>query len=152
VNRAGEQHYWATKGFLLLAIVAAAGLIASIAVHVLSWLQIEPPGGKSVVVLHLGFLLIWFPLVLYANRTMPKAGQGNLDHLLAELPPWVRVAIGCLFAYALINFVYFLFLTRQYPKHGVPFFVELHGFSGHWMLFYGMATAGFIALARLETQ
>jgi len=75
-----------------------------------------------------------------------------MEHLLAELPRWVRVVTGCLFAYALLNFAYFIFCTRQYPKHGVPFSVELRGFSGHWMMFYGVASAGFVALARLSKK
>jgi hypothetical protein len=139
-------------GFRLLAIVAAVGLVASVAVHFLGWLHMELPGEKSVVVLHIGFLLLWFPLVHYANKTIPKGGRGNLDHLMAELPPWLRIAIGCLFAYALLNFVYFIFLARPHPKHGVPFYLVLRGFSGHWMLFYGMATAGFAALSRLSRK
>ena len=139
-------------GYLLLAIIAAVGLVASVACHLMGWLQVEPPWGKSVFVLHIGFLVLWFPLILFANRTMPKPGRGNMDHLLAELPRWVRVVTGCLFAYALLNFAYFIFCTRQYPKHGVPFSVELRGFSGHWMMFYGVASAGFVALARLSKK
>src|SRR5438874_13777677 len=108
-------------GYLLLAVIAAAGLFASVGCHLMGWLQIEPPGGKSVFVLHVGFLVLWFPLVFFANRTMPKPGRGNFDHLLAELPKWVRGAAYILFVYALLNFAYFIYSTGQYPKHGVPF-------------------------------
>jgi hypothetical protein len=118
----------------------------------MGWLDLEPPWGKSVFVLHIGFLVLWFPLVVYANRTMPKPGRGNMEHLLAELPKWVRIATSCLFVYALLNFAYFMFCTRQFPKNGVPFSVELRGFSGHWMLFYGVAAVGFVALARLARK
>jgi hypothetical protein len=135
-------------GYLFLALMATLGLVASIGCHFLGWLQIEPPLGKSVFLLHIGIFVVWIPLVLFANRTMPKSGRGNFEHLLAELPRWVRVATGCLFTYALLNFAYFIFCTRAYPKHGVPFWLELRGFSGHWMMFYGFATAGFIALER----
>jgi hypothetical protein len=139
-------------GYLLLAMIATAGFFASVACHLMGWLHIEPPWGKSVFVLHIGLFVLWIPLVFFANRTMPKPGRGNFQHLLAELPRWVRVATYALFAYALLNFAYFLFSTRQYPKHGVPIFVELRGFSGHWMLFYGVAAAGFVALARLARK
>src|SRR4051812_45576744 len=120
-------------GYLLLATVAAVGFLASVACHIMGWLQMEPPWGKSVFVLHVGIFVLWFPLVLLANRTMPKPGRGNFEHLLAALPKWVRVPYTGLFIYALINFAYFIFSTRQYPKHGVPFSLELRGFSGHWM-------------------
>jgi hypothetical protein len=139
-------------GYLFLAVVAATGLLASVACHVMGWLNIEPPWGKSVFVLHVGFLVLWFPLVIFANRTMPKPGRGNFEHLLAELPKWARVATYGLFVYALLNFAYFMFSAHKYPKHEVPFSVELRGFSGHWMMFYGVAAAGFVALARLARR
>jgi hypothetical protein len=31
----------------------------------------------------------------------------------------------------------------------VPAAIELRGFSGHWMLFFGIEAVGFFALARL---
>ena len=139
-------------GYGVLALIAAAGLIASVACHLMGWLGIEPPGGKSVVWLHVGFLVLAFPLVVFANRTMPRPGHGNLEHLLAELPKWVRVVFYGLFVYALLNFAFFIYSTRQYPKHGVPFTMELRGFSGHWMLFYGIETIGFTALGRLARR
>jgi len=139
-------------GYLVLAMIAAVGFLASVACHLMGWLHIEPPWGKSVFVLHVGFLVLWFPLVMFANRTMPKPGRGNFEHLLALLPKWVRTFIYGLGIYALLNFAYFIFSTQQYPKHGVPFSIELRGFSGHWMLFYGIAAVGYVALARLARK
>jgi len=141
----------ATAGYPLAAI-AALGFVASLACHVLGWLQVEPPGGKAVMFLHVGFLVLWFPLVIYANRTMPRRDLGNMEHLLAEFPSWMRIVVGGLFGYAVLNFVYFFLCTRQFPRHGVPFTLELRGFSGHWMLFYGIAAIGFFALAGLARE
>lgn len=138
--------------YLLLAFIAAIGFIASAACHLMGWLHTEPPWGRSVFVLHIGILALWFPLVLFANRTMPKDAKNNLEHLLAEFPLWLRRASTLLFVYALLNFSYFMYCTSQYPKHEVPFYVELRGFSGHWMLFYGMALMGFVALARIARK
>src|SRR6059036_3856763 len=108
-------------GYLLLAVIAAAGLLASVACHLMGWLHVEPPWGKSMLPLHAGIFVVWIPLVVFANRTMPRPGRGNLEHLLAELPRWARVATSALFIYALLNFAYFIFETRKYPKHEVPF-------------------------------
>jgi len=135
-------------GYLILVVFAVTGLLASMACHVMAWLQVEPPWGKSVFLLHVGIFVVWIPLVIFSKRMMPKPGRNNLEHLLVELPKWVRIATSGLFAYAILNFVYFIYCTSQYPKHKVPFWVELRGFSGHWMLFYGIACAGFVALAR----
>ena len=139
-------------GYLLLAALATVGFLASLVCHILGWLNISPPGGKSVFVLHVGFLVLWFPLVLLANKTMPEGAKGNVEHLLAQFPKAVRRAVTVLFVYAILNFVYFMYCASQYPKHDVPFYIELRGFSGHWMLFYGVAAVGFFALARLARK
>jgi hypothetical protein len=139
-------------GYFFLAAAASAGFLASLACHLMGWLQIEPPWGKSVFVLHIGIFLVWFPLVIMANRTMPKPGRNNFEHLVAALPKWVQPVFTILFVYALLNFVYFIYCSTQYPKHQVPFYVELRGFSGHWMMFYGIAAIGFVALSRLAPK
>ena len=138
--------------FRFLAAFSGAGLVASVVCHLMSWFHVVPAWGRSVFLLHAGIFIVWIPLVVFANRTMPKKGRGNFEHLLAELPKWARVATSGLFIYALLNFAYFMICTSRYPKHGVPFVVELRGFSGHWMMFYGMALAGFVALARLDRK
>jgi len=139
-------------GCLLLAVIAAQGFFASLVCHVMGWLHIEPPWGRSTFLLHVGIFVVWFPLVGLANRTMRKPRRGNFEHLLAVLPKWARGFTYALFIYTLINFVWFLIAAHRYPKGEVPFALELRGFSGHWMLFYGIATLGFIALARLTRQ
>ena len=137
-------------GFLILAFLAALGFVASVTCHVLGWLHVDPPGGQWVFMLHVGWLALWFPLVIFANRTMPKGAKSNIDHLFAVSPKWVGRAVTGLFIYAILNFIYFFYSGSQYPKNGVPSYVELRGFSGHWMLFYGAAVAGFVALARVQ--
>lgn len=139
-------------GFVILMLIAALGFLASIICHVLSWLGIEPPGGHIVLCLHVGIFIIWLPLVLFANRTMPKGARNNIDHIWAELPAWLNKSFSILFAYAILNFVYFVFCTFKYPKHGIPFSLELRGFSGMWMIFYGFGTLGFAGLNRLARK
>ena len=71
---------------------------------------------------------------------------------MVEMPPWMRLGLGGIFVYALLNFGYYMILTQNYTKGQVPFYIELRGFSGHWMMFYGVATAGFLALGRLHRK
>ena len=139
-------------GYLFLAGLSAAGFLASLVCHIMGWMLIEPPLGKAVFLLHAGIFVVWFPLVIFANQTKPSKEGGNMAHLIAELPTWMRVAGGFLVFYTIINFIYFLICTSKYPKNGVPFLLELRGFSGHWMLFYGFALAGFVALSRLARK
>ena len=137
---------------MLLSGIAAAGFIAALICHILGWLQINPPGGNWVFLLHVGCMALWIPLVIFANKTKPPGMKGNMDHLLAEVPKWVRMIAGIVFGYAILNFIYFIYCTSQFPKNKVPSYIHLRGFSGHWMMFYGIAAIGFFALARLEKK
>jgi hypothetical protein len=89
--------------------------------HILGWLRLDPPLGQATLLLHIGLFPLWIPLVNLANRTMPKKGRNNMQHLLAELPPWISRLAGAISLYALIRFAWFLYLTSQYPKGKVPF-------------------------------
>lgn len=139
-------------GYFLLSGIAVLGLIASAACHVMGWLHLEPPLGKVVFILHIGIFPLWFPLVILANRASAGSKRGNFDFVVSALPKWVGIAAGGLFVYALLNFAYFIYCTAPYPKNKVPFYLELRGFSGHWMMFYGWAAAGFAGLGFLRRR
>ncbi|MGC4120809.1 MAG: hypothetical protein QM765_40785 [Myxococcales bacterium] len=140
-------------GFRLLALVSFLGLVFSAVCHAMAWMGLPPPGGMATFAgLHLGIFVVWFPLVASANRTMPPGAKNNLDHLTALLPNWVRKVETALTVYAVANFLVFIYQAMHYSKHELPRAIMLRGFSGHWMLFYGAATAGFVALARLTRQ
>ena len=137
-------------GYFLLAVIAAAGLLVSIVCHLMGWLGVEPPGGKSLfVMLNLGIFVVCIPLGILADRTKPKSGRDNFKHLLAELPKWARVAAVGLLIYAILNYVSIMI---RHEWRGISFSLKLRAFSGHWMLFYGWAAAGFVALARLARK
>jgi len=139
--------------YKFLATVAFAGFLAALACHIMALLGIEPPGGQRVMIfLHVGIFPLWFLLIISANRTRSTTGRANLDHLFAEVPKWVRSVFKLVVAYAVVNFIYFIYRTSQYPKHQVPFLVELRGFSGHWMIFYGISAIGFFGLHRFTQK
>ena len=136
--------------YSLLAFISGVGLLLSGVCHLLSWFHLAPPGGKAAFLLHIGIFVVWLPLVICSNQTASTPGRGNFDPLLQQLPIWARKCVFGIFVYAMINFVVFLVLTADYPKHVVPFWLELRGFSGHWMLFYTVSLAGFVGLRRLR--
>ena len=136
--------------YSLLAFISGVGLLLSGVCHLLSWFHLAPPGGKAAFLLHIGIFVVWLPLVICSNQTASTPGRGNFDHLMEQLPIWARKCVFGIFVYAMINFVVFLVLTADYPKHGVPFWLELRGFSGHWMMFYTVSLAGFVGLRRLR--
>jgi hypothetical protein len=136
----------------VLAVIAAGGFLVSLVFNVLGWLRIDPPGGHAIFLLHVLCLALWFALVIQAQKKFPNDGRKNIEHLTGHLSKRVRVAGGILFGYAILNFVYFIYCSGQYEKHHVPLYLEIRGFSGHWMLFSGFAAAGFFAMTRLRQK
>jgi hypothetical protein len=123
--------------FVLLAL---SGLVLSIVVHGLTLFGVRMPGGGIVWWLHIGIFVIWVPAVLLSQK---RHGKDALD----RTPPWMKRALGLLFAYAIGNFIYFIATA---PRKGSPEPRQdpappqvVRGFSGHWMIFYG---AGFAML------
>jgi hypothetical protein len=123
--------------------LAAIGLLLSIGVHIASLFGLTIPGGKAVWSLHIGIFVVWLPAVLVATRANRGRPQGDLwKQVLAGCPSWMRMAGYGLFAYAIVNFAWFVLTTGSHPEQGgdpSPF--VLRGFSGHWMVFYGAAFA-----------
>src|SRR5258708_3041163 len=138
--------------YTLFAILSAIGFAVSAMCHVYGWLERDPPGGEAVKLLHIGIFAVWIPLVIVGKRVARVEGKLQFEELSREVPKWAGVALQLVFVYGLANFVYFIYLTSRYPKHGVPLFLTLRGFSGHWMIFYGFATLGYTALARLARK
>jgi hypothetical protein len=139
-----------------ISVVALLGFFASLIVHVTTFFGVDPSKHAPWVwALHFGIFVVFFPMV-FAQRGTKKEFWGKLN---ASLPRWGRYAVKALFAYALVNFALFLFLS----KGGVPEESDgryvlrnhgeiirelspeeyerqkayvLRGFSGHWMVFY----------------
>lgn len=136
-----EPPPWLARLPLLpLVILAAVGFVLSLIVHGLSLFGVLAPGGDLVFALHIGIFVIWVPAVILSQ------GRGGKD-AFDKTPRWMKRALGVLFAYALLNFGYFMLVapkkgSREASQHPAPPKV-VRGFSGHWMIFYG---AGFSML------
>jgi hypothetical protein len=143
----------------IIAIIAFAGFASSLFVHLATFFGIDA-GGRVPCVWGLHVLL--FPLAFLMIYSAPPRGfksRASWDDLAASMPRWAKKAVGIFFAYALINFIIFLFLAGgdvpivqdgKYilKRHG-KIIQELtkekytwqnayilRGFSGHWMFFY----------------
>jgi hypothetical protein len=139
--------------FPLFAALGLLGFIASAVVHVYGLLRFPSPFGSWGWALHVAIFPLFFPLVYYANKTKPEdAGRDNITHLMKNLPAPVRLISKIIFLYAILNFALFMFQTSQYPKKGVPEWLTQRGFSGHWMVFYGVISCGFLGLHLLERK
>jgi hypothetical protein len=139
-----------------LSIFALIGFFSSLFVHLTTFFGIDPSKHVPWVwVLHVGIFVAFIPMVLVQGWA-PKKDFWN--KLFASMPRWAGYAIKAFFAYAVINFVLFLVLSRggvpevrdgKYVLQGKGWVQELseneyewqnaytvRGFSGHWMIFY----------------
>ena len=128
---------------VLVMLLAAVGLVLSIVAHIAALADIASPIGSFVWALHIGIFVVWLPTVLVATRVTRGANRKDFwKIMLSGCPAWMRQALYMLFAYAILNFVWFAFTNggRPQPSADAPPAV-IRGFSGHWMIFYGAAFA-----------
>lgn len=121
--------------------LAVCGFLISLAVHLLALAGRLPPGGEAIFAMHFGIFIVWIPAVLVSIRlNQGQRTRNSWKHMLAGCPDWMRYAAYGLFGYAFLNF--FLAFGGQTTDQGHTNELSpavLRGFSGHWMLFYGMA-------------
>jgi hypothetical protein len=126
-----------TFPFMLL---AAIGLALSFYTHTRALFGLPVPWGGSVWLLHVGIFVVWFPAVLVAQRLVRHSSQKDFWKVaLLGCPGWMRATGIVLFAYAILNFLYFILLAERGMQAGEG--STIRGFSGHWLIFYGAAFA-----------
>jgi hypothetical protein len=129
------------------------GFIASVVSHIFGLLGYPSPFGNWAWVLHVGIFPLFIPLVLFANKTVPKnADQGNFTHLMKEVPSSIRIIFIGLFLYTMLNFGLFIHQMSKYPRNQVPDWLTQRGFSGHWMVFYFSIFWGYWGLYLLSKR
>jgi len=143
----------------LLIVYAAAGLILSLAVHVLSFFDITLGGESLFFALHVGIFPLWMIVVLIMQRAMTGMTvgsgwgfQGNAKLFrifFAGCPVWIKVMTMGFFVYAFVNFVVFVFLAPSANVQGTASPIMWHGFSGHWMAFYSAGLAMLVTSYRI---
>ena len=137
-------------------IFALTGFFSSVFVHLSTFFGTDLSKHiPRVWVLHLGVFVAFIPMLLLQGLAPKK----DWNQIFATIPRWARYSIKVFFAYALINFALFFFLSES----GVPdvrdgkYVLHNHGqiirelsendyewqkayvlrvFSGHWMAFY----------------
>ncbi len=137
-----------TKALYGLAVLALLGFAVSLLVHLAAWAGIAPP--KAAWGLHFGIFVVWLPTVLVSQGLTREFKQREFwNAALRGAPPWASTALKGLMAYAIANFVLFMFQTTQggaKPDEAA----EARMFSGHWLIFYGAAAATLYSAAQLR--
>ena len=138
-------------------IFAFTGFFTSLIVHLTTFFGIDPAKHVPWVwVLHLSIFIVFIPM-LFVQGLTPK--KDFWSKFLATMPRWVRYTVKAFFAYAIVNFALFFFLSKggvtdvrdgKYVLHNHGNVIReltedeyqlqnayvLRGFSGHWMIFY----------------
>ena len=162
----------------VLLIIAIAGLALSVIVHLLTFLGINPekifPG---IWLLHIGIFVVWIPTVMVSKKLTNKSERKDFWKVATkDAPPWMKRLCMGLFVYAFFNFFFTIFVLN---KGGVPGEINgekvlhSHGkvirklseedynlhqaygvrtFSGHWMLFYGVAATVLLSDSRRRSS
>lgn len=147
---------------------AAAGWIIGLVVHLLSVFDYDVIESFPFVwALHVGAILVMFPAIIELKKTAPALqveGQYSrrqvnvFKHLSQNAPRWLVAIVVLSFAYAFINFILFKashqgspeIINGQYRLNSKTITaLEYHhfnanllrGFSGHWLFFFGFASA-----------
>lgn len=82
----------------------------------------------------IGIFAVWMPAALIAQRiNNGNRLQFSWKKVLAGCPSWMRNTAYAVFIYAFANFFLGIAGGMAEQQHG------LRVFSGHWMIFYGMA-------------
>jgi hypothetical protein len=123
----------------ILVPASVTGLVLSAVWNATSWANV-PGLGRVAVLLFLGVFAVWIPTIRRLRRIgVALQSRNGLWVSLEGAPRWVRFGVLGLLAYACISFV------AGMPGPTTP---EAHVsvavgrmFSGHAMLFYGIAAA-----------
>jgi len=126
-------------------VYAACGLVASLAVHVLSLFGMSVGGNGLFFGLHIGIFPLWIPVTLITRKMMAGARRQDFWKIaLSGCPSWMRYMTLGFLGYAFLNFAIFIGLVLMHPPPkgaAAPPAEVLHGFSGHWMAFYSAGLA-----------
>ena len=82
------------------------------------------------MLLHVVIFVLFIPLIFLMRK--PGFRNASLDEYLKQLPDWARRLTQLLFLYAVGHFIFFVYQASHYPKNGVPVYLQIRGFSGHW--------------------
>jgi hypothetical protein len=140
--------------------LAFAGLLLSIAVHVLAALGVDVEEHVPMLwMLHIGVFVVILPAVLELRHPTEGKDNASFHRFLRGLPSWARAFAIALSAYVVLNFIptfvasfdglpkasgnqYVLEHKGKFVRELTP--AEFHsrraqvarGFSGHWLAFY----------------
>jgi hypothetical protein len=144
---------WFTPFLQLFVILAAAGFLLSVWVHVGAILGHAVAPSTFFAAFHVGIFVVFFPAVLAATKIAGTSRRSDFWKIALRFgPPWMLYGVYVLFPYTIFNFFTGAFAAGA-PRHGHgdPGVMEWRLFSGHWMLFYFCSLALLYSAIRSRT-
>jgi hypothetical protein len=150
---------------VIFGTLAALGFTAALGVHIAALLGIPIQDlVPQVWALHVGIFVVFIPTIIHLRRTTEESDPLAM---FRGMPVATVVTLAVLFVYAFLNFFISLPATGgatadirdgQYILHRKGTVVremsrteydaaraaQLRGFSGHWLVFYGLPAAVFL--------
>lgn len=146
VTLLGMQPMPGRSALPFLAIVmwlAALGFIVSLMIHLGSLIGIEV--FAQFFWLLPAVFLIWIPTVWVGRKAAQGFSRRDFwKRALQGCPEWMRRAVGIIFAYGILNFLFFLLSVPKAPRVAAPGHMtlpEIRAFSGHLLIFYSTGFA-----------
>jgi hypothetical protein len=139
---------WVTPYLRVFVWLSAIGLVASVCVHIAA--ITGHPVSSLFWIFHVGIFVVWFPAILVAQRLVGSTKRKDFwKAVLKGSPDWMRYMVYGFFAYAFVNFMFFM---TNAPSDGNGMNTPpsmWQGFSGHWMAFYSAALAILYSATRI---
>ena len=133
--------------------LSAIGLLVSLWIHLGAVMGRRVAPEAFLWVLGVGIFIVWLPAVLVAQRLVGATNRKDFwKVVLKGSPDWVRYMLYAFFAYAFVNFLFFMTKAPTGGGGANPPAVVWRGFSGHWMAFYSAALAILYSAARTEDR
>ena len=140
---------------LLLVVLSASGLVASVAVHVGALLGRSVIGTGMVVLLHVGAVLLGAAVAGIAQLRLFEVSlpRGSRD-ILSGAPRWMRWTLGALLIYGVAGFVFGRVMHDSAvtgAEPGQPMATgTLVSFSRLWLFFYYAEAVSIFSAIRLQ--
>ena len=149
-----------------LGILSISGFILALLVHLLTFFGIEASDYvRGVWLLHLGIFAVGIPIIII------QKSEKNYREMFHDHSKWVQALTVIFTVYTLANFIFFIYWSSEgspvvenghyfLQNHGKfirtitenEYYWErayiLRGFSGHWMMFYFIATSTYFSKSK----
>ena len=87
----------------MTAVVASAGLLLSLSVHLSTFFGTDPQEWSLLPLLHVGAIALGIPAIIFAKRRHGEPADSSFAGLFPNAPRWTIVVTALFLTYAVVN-------------------------------------------------